>query len=866
MRVLKRLLHFPIFWYQNAPTFLFSLFRKITLYIDQNLAVTLMAKMMLVPVFNDYSAIGRLISLGFRVVRVGTGMALIAVANLSLLSFLVAWLLFPVWLLLHWQFLGLLTLAILALGYAFLSYGDPLKTLAEIKGSQEIEAVLTASAFELISNLGENEQKEFLFKLLREERIIVLLMRLGLLPEEVVAKVAMMASTLPYPREALVEAAYREACRFQADHLGPEHFLMALYDNLPELKELFHQLHVESDDWESVLKWQAEREKILGQKFLWDPTYSFGPMGGINRGWTGRITPNLDQYSRDLTLEAQRGHLLPLVGREEEIAEAVRILGRSLKNNVMLIGPAGCGKTTLVGGIAQEIIKGTHSSSIRFKRVVSLDVPALVAGAETPGALNARIVAILREIASSRNIILFVDEIQALSTAVGNDPAASPLLNAFVPHLSAGEFQFIGATSQESYKKYIEPNASFARVFQIITLQETTEPETIEILKRLAWELEGRNKIIVALPAITAAVHYSSRLIPDRVLPDKAIDVLDEAVVKAKDEKKLMVGEQDVIEIVSRKTNVPVASVSPVEAGELLNLEERMHTRLVDQEEAVTAIADALRRARVGLREETRPIATFLFVGPTGVGKTEAAKTLAEIYFGSEKRIMRLDMSEFQQRESLSRLVGAAPGQKDAEAGGQLTEAVRHEPFSLVLIDEVEKAHPEIILLFLQVLEDGRLSDGQGHSVDFTHTIIIFTSNVGTEMIQKGIENQMAVGDLEKEVWEKLEEKFRPEFLNRFSKVVIFKPLTLEQVEQIAQLQLTKIASRLANRGINLEFSAGLVKLLAEKGFSSTWGARPLRRLIEEEIEAPLAKMILSQKLKEGDNFRLEESFLNYAK
>jgi|GEM_PF-1425237 len=864
MRILKRLLHFPLFWYQDAPNFFFPLFRKITLYIDQNLAVSLMAKMMFTPVFEDYTFTGRAISLFFRLFRVAMGLALIAVANLSLVAVFILWLVFPVWLLLHWQFLGGLALAVFALIYAFWAYDDPIKKLSQIRTYAEVESVMNSQAFEVWSVLSEREQRPLFLKLLRTPKVREIFWRLGLAIEEIQAQAAARLSSLPVSADDLTEGAYSAACRWQADYLGPEHFLVGLYEKSAELQGFFKSLKVDWADLQQVVGWLGQHEKDIRPRFLWDPTYSFGPLGGINRGWTGRLTPTLDQYSRDLTSEAQAGSLFPMVGREKEVSEAVRILSRSLRNNVLLLGPPGSGKTTLVTGIAQEIARGTLSPSLRFKRVVSLDVTALVAGTKTPGDLDERLVRLLSEIKGAGNVILFVDEIHTLTTAVGTDPGASPLLNAFLPHLAAGEFQFIGATSQEAYHKYLEPHASFARVFQVVSVPEASEKETIEILKRLTWGLEAayRGQVQVSLPAIRAVVRLTNRYLPERVLPDKAVDVLDEALVKVKDEKRRLVTARDIEELISARTKVPVTAVSGPEAQSLLSLEGRLHQRLVDQEEAVASVADALRRTRVGLREEKRPVASFLFVGPTGVGKTETARTLAEVYYGSEKNIVRLDMGEFNLPQSVTRLVGPAPGQPEAGLGGQLTEAIRQRPFSLILLDELEKAHPQVWQLFLPVLEDGQLSDGQGRVVDFSQTIIIATSNVGTEMIRRGTENGLPFVDLEKGVWEALEEAFPSEFLNRFSKVVVFKPLTLEEVAAIARLRLDEIAGRTLSKGISLDFTPDLVKLLAQRGFSPSWGARPLRRLLEEKIEAPLAKMILAGKLAEGDHLTIGPSFL----
>jgi ATP-dependent Clp protease ATP-binding subunit ClpC len=487
--------------------------------------------------------------------------------------------------------------------------------------------------------------------------------------------------------------------------------------------------------------------------------------------------------------------------------------------------------------------------------------------------LGERLQRIIEEIEISRGIILFIDEIHNLVLS-GAEVETAFIFSSLRPHLETGKLQLIGATSWENYRKYLAPNEAFAQVFELVEVPEATKEESIEILEYQTLELEGINrKVKVIYPAIRAAVEMSARLIYERVLPDKALDLLEETVLAKESAGGGVVGEEDIAVLVAEKTKVPVTSVTQREAKELLDLEKKIHKGLINQEEAVKGVSDALRRARAGLREEEKPIASFLFVGPTGVGKTELSKVLAKIYFGAAKTsataasfggspLVRVDMSEFADIKNIYRLIGSPPGAERREPG-QLTEAIRQRPFSLVLLDEFEKAHPQIWNLFLQVFDDGRLTDGSGETVDFTNSIIIATSNAGTKYIQDQIAAGRKVEDFKDEFLEKIRDIFPPELLNRFDGVMIFKPLTHESLTKIVNLKVKGLEKDLAAKKIKLKATPEFMARIAQLGYAPQWGARPLTRVMQDVVEAPLAKKILAGEIKEGQTVTLDLGFLN---
>ncbi len=620
----------------------------------------------------------------------------------------------------------------------------------------------------------------------------------------------------------------------------------------------------------------------------------------------------LDSFSRDLTKAAKNGEIDPVIGRDEEIKRIIQILSRRTKNNPCLIGEPGVGKTAIAEGLALKIANGEVPEHLRDKRVVALDLTGMVAGTKYRGDFEDRIKNAIDEVKKSKNIILFIDELHTIIGA-GAAEGSADAANILKPSLARGDFQVIGATTLEEYRKYIEKDAALERRFQPVKVGEPSEEDAVLILKGLRDRYEAHHKVKITDEAIEAAVHLSSRYIADRYLPDKAIDLVDEAASKVRlsaltypneikeleaeleqleSEKTAAISEQDferaaqlrdeqknlseqlekaktgwqerskesheevtaedIAAIVSSWTKIPVVELTREESDRLLNMEKILHERVIGQEEAVSAVSRAIRRGRVGIKDPKRPTGSFIFLGPTGVGKTELCKALAQAMFGDENAMLRLDMSEYMEKHTVSRLVGSPPGYVGYDEGGQLTEAVRRKPYSVVLFDEIEKAHPDVFNMLLQILEDGRLTDSQGRTVDFKNTVIIMTSNVGARKISEratslGFKNEEEAGntDVRELVMSELKQVFRPEFLNRVDDIIVFHKLTKPEIEQIARLMLDTLQKRLDGLGVKISFTDQAVAKIADEGFDDTYGARPLRRAIVTNIEDKLSERML---------------------
>lgn len=647
----------------------------------------------------------------------------------------------------------------------------------------------------------------------------------------------------------------------------------------------------------------------------------------MQQGQKGSVTPALDQYSRDLTQMAAEGRLDPVVGRDREITRLIQILSRRTKNNPCLVGEPGVGKTAIAEGLAQRIIAGTVPDTIRDKRLVVLDLSGMVAGSKYRGEFEERIRKVVDEVRENQGILLFIDELHTIIGAGGAEGALDAS-NILKPSLSRGELQIIGATTLEEYRKYIEKDAALERRFQPITVEEPSEEETYEILKGLRPYYERHHKVEILDEALEAAVKMSVRYINDRFLPDKAIDLIDEAASKvqlsgyqastdseelsreiqeilqekegaiksgnltlakeyqqkqkeaeakleqlhAKEEKKSRrrsgkVDEKAVASIVSDWTKIPVQRLTEGETRRLAQLEKELHKRVIGQEEAVHAVSQAVKRGRVGLKDPNRPIGSFLFLGPTGVGKTELSKALAQAVFGSEQAMIRVDMSEYMEKHSVSKLIGSPPGYVGYDEGGQLSEKVRRNPYSVILFDEIEKAHPDVFNILLQVLDDGHITDAHGRKVDFKQTIIIMTSNAGAQAIvepkQLGfISTKDEKKDYEKMksgVMEEVRRLFKPEFLNRIDEIMVFHTLNKEEIRKIVTLLLKSLEERcMEQMDIRLNVTNSAVDYLAEAGFDAKYGARPLRRAIQSKIEDRLANELLEGKIKRGDQVQVQ--------
>lgn len=667
----------------------------------------------------------------------------------------------------------------------------------------------------------------------------------------------------------LLFLAYAEASALRRDKVDVSELLLVIAKTHKVAQAILYDLEVDFDKLRNVIEWSYINKILVAKWRQFRVKAQAKPKGIMNRAMTARPTPTLDSLGRDLTLAGRAGALFPLIDREKEVQEILRILEQRL-GNVIMVGDAGVGKTIIGEGIAERMTAEDVPQVLQDKRLVSMDTGALVAGARVQGEIEGRMKSIINEVALAGNVVLFIDDIAnlvgATSTAGAQDVAA--ILG---QALSQGLVQVIGAVTTTDFNLYLKNNDAFMRRFQVVKIEEMDDNAAIQVLEARSGGMEYRHKVFFSYDAIADAVKLSRRYIHDRYLPSKALDILEEAAVYTKETRgeNAIVGKEEVAQVVSEKTNVKVTKVSESEEDLLMNLEERIHERIVGQSEAVKMVAEALRRARAELRDPNRPIANFLFIGPTGVGKTELAKTVAQVYFGDEAKMIRLDMSEYQDQMSLTRLIGSPPGYRGASAGGYLTEAIRSAPFSLVLLDELEKAHPDILNVFLQVMDDGRLTDGAGRTIDFTNAILIATSNAGTAQIQDGLHAGLTIDQIKESILDKiLKSYFRPEFLNRFDGIVVFKPLDFEQVIAIAELELKKVAKQLAPKGITLQADPAAIEELAREGFNPELGARPLRRAIQDKVDSALAKYLLAGQigrrdiavLKPGGTIRIEKA------
>ena len=713
----------------------------------------------------------------------------------------------------------------------------------------------------------------------------------------------------------VIENAFLEARKFGSEFIGTEHLLIGIMREGDSIA-----VRIMLDLGVNPQKLYNEIIKVINEDE--NANINEKQSNGKGRGSYNQ-TPTLNQYGTDLTKKAAEGKLDPVIGRKTEIQRVIQILSRRTKNNPCLIGEPGVGKTAVAEGLAEKIISEDVPEMLKNKRVVSLDIASMVAGAKYRGDFEERIKKCLEEVRKSGDVILFIDEVHTIVGA-GSAEGAVDAANILKPLLARGEVQVIGATTLNEYRKYIEKDSALERRFSPVTVGEPTKAETEEILKGIRDKYEAHHNVKITDEAIKSAVELSTRYINDRFLPDKAIDLIDEAASrvkmktytqpeslkkledeivtldkekedtirvqdfekaailrdKIKEEKEKLqkekekwqnkntknvtaLNEEDIAEVVASWTGVPVKKLTETENEKLRHLEDNLHKRVVGQDEAVSAVAKAIRRGRVGLKDPNRPIGSFLFLGPTGVGKTELSKALAESLFGNEDAMIRIDMSEYMEGHSVSKLIGSPPGYVGFDDGGQLTEKIRRKPYSVILFDEIEKAHPDVMNMLLQILDDGRLTDAQGRTVNFKNTVIIMTSNIGARLItdkttlgfsavDKKDETQKEYESIKKDVMGELKKQFRPEFINRIDEIIVFHKLNNEDIKQIIDIMINQVTKRMQEKGYNLEIEDSVKELIAKKGIDTNYGARPLKRAIQNILEDRVAEEILDGNIKQN--------------
>ena len=843
-----------LFWYPKAAVIFVRCLKNILLVLEEDLAVGLMVRLLLVPLFHDSSIVGRVLSFIFRLGRIFIGIfgflcAITVVFVFSLIWFsapftilILALNLLPAFPYADLFLIGNITL--LLLGIAIFIYHEMHKDLKPVWKINTVDDIWKTTKL---------SQKEITWKnLLSTFELKMFLNSLELEPhnfsdEDIPVDASLLAR--------VVELAKKAGAKF----ITESYFWVAMLERVHSVENELLKINLTLEDFSQALDYLETSRNRFRKIYIWDEEFGVYHLSGVNRGWLGAPTPALDSVSRDLTLEAARTRLTEFIGRQAIVSQIITILSQEKDRNVMLVGSSGSGKSTLVSYLAKMIVRGDAPEALATKRLVKLEITDLLSSVRTEGELAEKVKKAFEEVEFIEEVIIFIDEIHELG--LGDAGKSFNLYSLLLPYLESDRFQFIATTDSANYGKVIEKSASFARVFNKVELPPATLDDALKILSYKAIEVARYKKVYSSFIAIKYLVEKCNELIHYRVLPDSALQIFEhcipEAINQNKQSKTPFINLAVVKSVLSEVSRVPIADMDSSTKALLLNLEDEIHKRMIDQEEAVKKVSDTLRRASAELREKSRPIGSFLFVGPTGVGKTELAKTLADIYFKNQDAFVRFDMSEYQTTESINRLIG------QGDEPGELTQAVKNRPYCLILLDEFEKAEPKILNLFLQVLDDGRLTDSDGVTTDFTETIIIATSNAASLMIAESLKSGKNIDQLDKDIREELLKIFKPELVNRFDEIVSFKPLSHEDLQKIVKIKLTWLKEILKKQGYLVEFKDGVTGKLAEIGFDAMLGARPLRRVIQDTLEARLSRMILEGKLPKGETFWVDESYLS---
>ena len=839
-------------WLIETPLKIFRMSVDLLKMLDNQISFTYNIKLLFVPLFGLSSLNGRIVSFFTRVFMIFLGSIPMFLASLLCIAAPIIWLYIPILILQKYSVLyTILYFLILYIIFVLKNLNTPDKKILQIK-SQEDKIKTFRPQVRYILESGKGSSRILMEKLLAEKDIQYLMQKAELGEREVAEKFIKISDAKEIDLDSIVQESFSYAQENKSRYVEIEHLFLTAVEHVPNIDTILSVFNSRFEIIKKTAFWIVEEREKLSKVYFWQDDFVSPPPGGIGKGMLGRVTPQLDKVSVDITKQVRMGNVEDIVGREKEIKKIAEILDGD-KNDILLIGESGVGKTSIVRGIAYKIMMGVEYKTLKNKRLVSIDSGALVSEDKESGNAADKLSKILEEIEASGDIILFIDEMQNLVTGMGEKGGYdSTALSVLENHIAKKRIRLIGATSMENFRKYIEPNEAITRLFQIINVEECSKDDTLKILKSIAGKIEKKHGVMVTYPALIACIDLSEKTIGNRVLPDKAIDILERTSTTIKNSTKY-ISSEEISKEISEMTKIPITAIGGNEAEKLLNIGNEMRKMVIGQEQAIKKIEIALQRARTGIRDERKPIAGFLFVGMTGVGKTETAKALARSYFGAEENMIRLDMSEYQQIDSMNRIVGSP----DGNTAGTLTEKVRNKPFSLVLIDEIEKAHPNILMTFLQILDEGRLTDTAGNIAEFTNTIIIATSNVGTKSIQQVSEAGKGYEEMQKTVMIEVRNKFAPELLNRFTDIIVFNPLSKENLKEITKLMLDRVRKTVEEKGIEVNFKPELIEELIRRGYSLEWGARPLARVIEDSVESYLAIKILKKDINPGDRLLL---------